>query len=62
VGITEIFAKFIDIIVSRRNPNVVYEIFIEENLILSKIIIIKIIFNEDKPLYEVTIANFKIFQ
>jgi hypothetical protein len=62
VGITEIFAKFIDIIVSRRNPNVVYENFIEENLILSKIIIIKIIFNEDKPLYEVTIANFKIFQ
>jgi hypothetical protein len=61
IEITKIFTKFINIIVPRRNPNIVYENLIEENPILSKIIIIKIISNKDKPSYEITIANFKIF-
>jgi hypothetical protein len=49
MGVTKIFTKFINMIVSRRNPNIVYEDLIEEDLILSKIIIVKIIFNENKP-------------
>jgi hypothetical protein len=61
VEITKISTKFIDIIVLRRNPNIVYENFIEENPILSKVIIAKIISNEDKPSYETAIVNFKIF-
>jgi hypothetical protein len=61
VGITKISAKFINIIISRRDPNIVYENFIEENPILSKVIIAKIISNEDKPSYETAIVNFKIF-
>jgi hypothetical protein len=61
VGITEIFAKFINMIVLCRNPNIVYEDFIEEDSILSKIMIVKIISNEDKSSYEITIINFEIF-
>jgi hypothetical protein len=61
VRITEIFAKFIDMIVSRRNPNIVYEDFIEENLILSKIMIVKTISNKDKSSYEAAMINLKIF-
>jgi hypothetical protein len=61
VEITKIFAKFIDIIALRRNPNIVYENLIEEDPILSKIMIIKIISNKDKPSYEIAMANFKIF-
>jgi hypothetical protein len=52
--------KFIDMVVSRRNPNIVYENLIKNNPILSKIIIIKIIPNEDKPSYETAIASPKI--
>jgi hypothetical protein len=61
MGITKISAKFINIIVSRRNPNIVYENLIEENPILSKVIIIKAIPNKDKPSYEAAIVNPKIF-
>jgi hypothetical protein len=61
VEITEISAKFINMIVLRRNPNIVYENFIEEDLILSKIMIAKIISNKDKPSCEIAMANFKIF-
>jgi hypothetical protein len=61
VEITEISAKFIDIIVLRRNPNIVYENLIKEDPILSKVIIIKTIFNEDKPSYEIAMANSEIF-
>jgi hypothetical protein len=57
IGIIKISTKFIDIIVSRRNPNIVYENFIEENPILSKVIIAKIIFNENKPSYEIAMAS-----
>jgi hypothetical protein len=62
VEIIKISAKFIDIIVSRRNPNIVYENLIEKNLILSKTIIAKIISNKDKPSYEITMVNPKISQ
>jgi hypothetical protein len=61
MGIIKIFAKFINMVVSRRNPNIVYKNLIEENPTLSKIIIIKIISNEDKSSYEITIINPKIF-
>jgi hypothetical protein len=61
IGIIKISAKFINIIVLRRNPNIVYENFIEEDFILSKIMIIKIIFNENKPSYEITMISSKIF-
>jgi hypothetical protein len=61
VELIKIFAKFINIIVLRRNPNIVYENFIKENPILSKIMIVKAIPNEDKSSYEIAIANFKIF-
>jgi hypothetical protein len=62
MGITKIFAKFINIIALRRNPNIVYENLIKKDLILLKIMIIKIIFNEDKLSYEIAIASFKISQ
>jgi hypothetical protein len=61
VGIIKISAKFIDIIILRRNPNIVYENLIEEDPILSKVIIVKIIPNEDKPSYEVAMVNSEIF-
>jgi hypothetical protein len=61
IEVTKISAKFINIIILRRNPNIVCEDFIKESLILSKIIIIKIILNKDKSSYEITIASFKIF-
>jgi hypothetical protein len=57
VEIIEISAKFINIIVLRRNPNIVYENFIKENLILPKVMTVKIISNKDKPSYEIAIAN-----
>jgi hypothetical protein len=60
--VTEISAKFINIIILRRNPNIVYENIIEKNLILLKIIIAKAIFNKDKPSYEIAITNSEIFQ
>jgi hypothetical protein len=62
VKITKISAKFINIIISRRNPNIGYENLIKENSILSKIIIIKIIPNEDKSSYEIAMANSEISQ
>jgi hypothetical protein len=55
--ITKIFTKFINIIVLRRNPNIVYENLIKENSTLSKIIITKIIPNKDNPSYKIAIAN-----
>jgi hypothetical protein len=58
--VIKISAKFINIIALRRNPNIVYENFIKENPILLKAIIIKIIFNEDKPSYEIAMTNLKI--
>jgi hypothetical protein len=61
VEITKISAKFINIIASRRDPNIVYENFIEEDLTLSKIIIVKAILNENKPSYEAAMASSKIF-
>jgi hypothetical protein len=61
VGVIKIFAKFINMIILRRNPNIVYENFIKEDLILSKIMIVKIIFNKDKPSYEVAIVSSEIF-
>jgi hypothetical protein len=60
IEITKISAKFINIIALRRNPNIVYENFIEKNPILSKIIITKIIPNEDKSSYEAAMTNSKI--
>jgi hypothetical protein len=62
IEIIKIFTKFINIIISCRNPNIVYENIIKKDLTLLKIIIIKIIPNEDKPSYEIAIANFEIFQ
>jgi hypothetical protein len=59
IKITKISAKFINIIASRHNPNIVYENLIKKDLTLSKTIIAKIIPNEDKPSYEIAIANFK---
>jgi hypothetical protein len=61
MGVTKIFTKFIDMIALRRNSNIVYENLIEEDLILSKIMIVKIIFNEDKSSYEIAIISSKIF-
>jgi hypothetical protein len=60
VEIIKIFAKFINIIILRRNPNIVYENLIKKNLTLPKTIIIKIIPNKDKPSYETAIVNLKI--
>jgi hypothetical protein len=60
IRITKTSAKFIDIIALRRDPNIVYENLIEKDPILSKIIIIKIIPNEDKPSYETAIVSLKI--
>jgi hypothetical protein len=61
IEIIKISAKLIDMIVSRRNPNIVYKNLIEEDPILPKIIIIKTIPNKDKPSYEIAITNPKIF-
>jgi hypothetical protein len=61
VGITKIFAKFINMIISRRDPNIVYENLIKKDSILLKIMIAKIISNKDKPSYEIAITNFEIF-
>jgi hypothetical protein len=61
MGITKVFAKFINMIALRRDPNIVYKNLIEENPTLPKIIIIKIILNEDKPSYEVAIVSSEIF-
>jgi hypothetical protein len=58
--ITKISAKFINIIVLRRNPNIVYENLIKEDLILPKVMIIKISPNKNKPSYETAIANSEI--
>jgi hypothetical protein len=55
--ITKISAKFIDIIALRRNPNIVYKNLIEKDLTLSKIMIAKIIPNEDKPSYEIAMVS-----
>jgi hypothetical protein len=52
--------KFIDMIALRRIPNIVYENLIKKNFTLSKIIIIKIILNKNKPSYEIAIASPKI--
>jgi hypothetical protein len=62
VKITKISAKLINMIVSRRNPNIVYKNLIEKDPTLPKIIIAKIIPNEDKPSYEIAMANLKISQ
>jgi hypothetical protein len=62
VGVIEISTKFINMIVPRRDPNIVYEDLIEDDPILSKIIIAKIIPNEDKPSYEITMVNSEAFQ
>jgi hypothetical protein len=59
--IIKVSAKFINMIVLRRNSNIVYEDFIKEDPILSKIIIVKIIFNKNKSSYEIAMTNFKIF-
>jgi hypothetical protein len=59
--VIEISAKFIDVIIPRHNPNIVYENLIEENLTLPKVIIIKIISNKNKPSYEAAMVNFEIF-
>jgi hypothetical protein len=61
IEVTKISAKFINMIISHRNPNIVYENFIKKDLILSKIIIIKIIPNKDKSSYETAMTNLKIF-
>jgi hypothetical protein len=61
MGIIKISTKFINMIILRRNPNIVYENVIKKNSILSKIIIVKIISNEDKSSYEIIIINLKIF-
>jgi hypothetical protein len=60
IGITKISAKFINIIISRRNPNIVYENLIKKNPILSKAIIAKTIPNKNKSSYETAITNLKI--
>jgi hypothetical protein len=57
VEITKISAKFINMIVSRRNPNIMYENLIEEDPTLPKIMIIKTIPNENKSSYETAMAN-----
>jgi hypothetical protein len=59
--IIKIFTKFINMIISRRNPNIVYKNLIKENPILLKVMIAKIIPNKDKPSYETAIANPEIF-
>jgi hypothetical protein len=60
VGVIKISAKLINMVALRRNPNIVYENLIEKDFILSKIMIVKIIFNEDKPSYEIAMANSEI--
>jgi hypothetical protein len=60
IKVTKIFTKFINIIILYRNPNIVYENLIKKNFTLSKIIIIKIILNKNKPSYEIAIASPKI--
>jgi hypothetical protein len=57
VGVTKASAKFIGVIALRRDPNIVYEDLIEENPTLSKAMIAKIIFNEDKSSYEAAMAS-----
>jgi hypothetical protein len=57
IRITKISTKFINMIISRRNPNIVYENLIKEDLTLPKIIIAKIIPNKNKPSYEAAITN-----
>jgi hypothetical protein len=61
VGIIKIFVKFINMVVLRRNPNIVYEDLIEKDLTLLKIMIIKAIPNENKPSYEIAMASPEIF-
>jgi hypothetical protein len=61
IEVTKIFTKFINMIILRRDPNIVYENLIKKNPTLLKIIIAKIISNKDKPSYEIAIASSKIF-
>jgi methionine synthase II (cobalamin-independent) len=61
VKIIKVSAKLIDMIAPRRNPNIVYKDLIKENLTLPKAMIIKIIPNEDKPSYEITMISLEIF-
>jgi hypothetical protein len=61
VEFTKISTKFINIIIPRRNPNIVYENLIKENPTLPKTIIVKTIPNNNKPSYETAMANPKIF-
>jgi hypothetical protein len=61
VGIIKVFAKLIDVVAPRRNPNIVYEDLIEKDPILSKIIIAKTIPNEDKSSYEAAMTSPETF-
>jgi hypothetical protein len=62
VEVTEASTKFVDIIVSRRNFNIIYKEFYEENPPLPKIIITKIIINnENKSSYETAMAGPEIY-
>jgi hypothetical protein len=61
VEVIKISTKFINMIVPRCNPNIVYEDLIEKNPTLLKIMIVKAISNKDKSSYEAAMASFKIF-
>jgi hypothetical protein len=63
VETTEALIKFVSVIVSPRDPNIVYEELYEKNPPLPKAMITKlIIHNENKPLYEIAIAGSEAFQ
>ncbi len=56
--VTRPFIKLINIIVPRRNLNIIYEDLIEDEPPLSKTLVIKLATESDnKPLYNVAIAG-----
>ena len=58
MGVTGFSAKLINIVVPRRNLDIVYGGFIEDESLLSKTLIIKLITESDeKPSYNITIAG-----
>jgi hypothetical protein len=61
VGVIKVSAKLIDVVASCWDPNIVYEDLIEEDPTLLKVMIVKAILNEDKPSYEIAMANPEIF-
>ncbi len=58
MGVTGFFAKFIDMIVPRRNLNIIYEDLIEDESLLPKELIAKLVIeSDDKLSYNVAMAG-----